>query len=56
MLTNQLDKVNHSHNLNGSFDSDVDTIGIDEKEIKTEMLTSKCAFALHCDILHQLYA
>ena len=55
MLTNQLDKVNHSQYLKESSDSDVDTIVIDEKEIKTNMLTSKCAFAIHFDVLHSLY-
>ena len=55
MLTNQLIQVDQSQNLKELYDSDVDTIAIDGKEIKTKRLTSKCAFAMHCGILHQLY-
>ena len=55
MLTNQLIQVDQSQNLKELYDSDVDTIGIDGKEIKTKRLTSKCTFAMHCVILHQLY-
>jgi hypothetical protein len=53
MLTNQLIQVDQSQNLKELYDSDVATIAIDGNEIRTKMLTSKCAFAMHCGILHQ---
>ena len=41
MLTNQLDKVNHLPNVKESLESKVDTIVVDESEIKPKILKSK---------------
>ena len=47
MLTNQL---NHPQNVKESIESKVDTIGVDESEIKPKILKSKC----FCNLLKYL--
>lgn len=50
MLTDQLDKVNHPQNVKESFEPKVDTIGVDESEIKPKILKSN----FFCNLLRYI--
>lgn len=58
MLTNQLDKVNNLQNVKESLESKVDTIVVDESEIKPKILKSKLflqSIKILKVIVYQLY-